>query len=117
MSHDLLTSVELADLLRVPSAKTAERVAIEHGVRPIDLGRGRGRGKRWRWVEVEEALLAARERRPSPVIGRPSRRGILHRTNAEILAELETAPPHKLTPPRRRLKLVKCPSNTARTAA
>lgn len=117
MNHDFLTSAELASLLRVPSAKTAERIALEHGVRPIDLGRGRGRGKRWRWAEVEEALLAARERRPSPVIGRPSRRGILGRTTAEILAEPDPTPPHKLTPPSARLKLAACPSSTEKTAA
>lgn len=76
MTPELLNSAQLAELLNVPSPRTAERVALDHGVRPIDLGRGRGRGKRWRWAEVEEALLAARERRPRLTIARPPRRGM-----------------------------------------
>jgi hypothetical protein len=57
----LLTSQQLAEHLRLGSARTAAKFARETlRLRPYPLGRGRGRGDRWDWREVEEALRQMR---------------------------------------------------------
>lgn len=58
--HLYLTTKQLAFLFNV-SERRARQIVMEHGLKPVDLGRGRGNGLRWRTnvvIEIADILHA-----------------------------------------------------------
>ena len=80
------------------SPSIARQILLEHGVKPVDLGRGRSRGFRWYAPAVDEVMRRmhedAQNPKPSPYKKASTRRGsagqhlVLGKSAKELYADL-----------------------------
>ena len=85
-----LTTKQLAGLFNV-SERRARQLVMEHGLKPVDLGRGRGNGLRWRTsavINIADILHAEAQSQESRKLRQPRTvHSVLGKSAAELWAE------------------------------